>query len=352
MIDNAGAVRPGEELDLSRLLPYLRRVLAAPQADLVVEQFPGGHSNLTYLVRLGGRELVLRRPPFGSKVRSAHDMAREVRVLSRLAPVYARAPRPVHFCEDESVLGAKFYLMERISGLILRKQLPPGLAIDPPTAQRLCESFVDTLVELHALDYQAIGLDDFGKPSGYVERQVSGWSKRYRDAQTDQVPELEAAGAWLGAHIPAPARPAIIHNDYKYDNLILDPSDFTRIIGILDWEMSTIGDPLADLGTALCYWVQADDEPAIREFAFGPTAIPGSLTRRELAERYAQKSGRDLGSIVFYFVLGLFKSAVVVQQIYYRYQQGLTRDERFAALGAGVRLLAAQAVRAIERASL
>jgi aminoglycoside phosphotransferase (APT) family kinase protein len=351
-LDAPEPVRAGEELDLEKLVPYLRRTLEVAEGEVMVEQFPRGHSNLTYLVRLGGREVVLRRPPFGSKVKSAHDMGREFRVLSRLAPVYPRVPRPIAYCEDTSILGAPFYLMERLRGLILRRRPPEGRRLGPEAVRRLGESFVDTLVELHALDYRAIGLGEFGNPDGFVERQVRGWTQRYQDARTDEIPGMDEVARWLAAHIPASPPATVIHNDYKYDNLVLDPRDPTRVIGILDWEMSTIGDPLMDLGTALCYWVQADDPEPLKAARFGPTTLPGSFTRRELAERYAEKSGRKLDHVVFYYCFGLFKTAVVVQQIYYRYQQGLTRDPRFADLGQGVHVLAAQAAANLGRAGL
>jgi aminoglycoside phosphotransferase (APT) family kinase protein len=292
---------------------------------------------------VNGREAVLRRPPIGSKVKSAHDMGREFLVLSRLAPLYPKAPRVIAFCEDVSLLGAQFYLMERIPGLILRRQPPPGLGLDAITTRRLGESFVAGLVELHSIDWRAAGLGDFGRPEGYVERQVRGWTQRYRDAQTDEVPEMDAVAAWLAAHLPPLSDATIIHNDYKYDNLVLDPGDITRVVGLLDWEMSTIGDPLMDLGTALCYWVEKGDGEEMRALAFGPTMLPGSFTRRELVERYARASGRGVDEPCFYYCFGLFKTAVVIQQIYYRFKQGLTRDPRFAAMIGGVRALSRQA---------
>ena len=267
-------------------------------------------------------------------------MGREVRVLERLAPVYPRAPRPIHYCTDEEVIGAKFYLMERIDGVILRRKLPPGLSLD---ARRLSEALIDGLIELHALDHQAIGLGDFGNPVGFVERQVTGWTKRYADARTDDVAEMERVGAWLAGHLPVSPPPTIIHNDYKYDNVVLDPRDLTRIIGILDWEMATVGDPLMDLGTTLCYWIEPGDPPEMQALAFGPTMLPGSLTRREVAERYAARTGRDLGQLRFYYAFGLYKTAVVVQQIYYRYKQGLTHDERFATMNLGLKAMARHA---------
>ena len=344
------AVRPGEELDAERLGAFLAdKGLCPAGTPLEISQFPSGHSNLTYEVRAGAEAWVLRRPPFGTQVATAHDMGRELRVLSHLAPVYPRAPRPVAFCDDPAVLGARFYLMERRRGVILRKEVPASLGLDAPTARRLCESFVDALAELHAIDYAAVGLGELGNPTGYVERQVSGWSKRYRDAATDDIPAVEAAASWLAAHIPQSGAPALIHNDFKFDNMMLDPGDLARITTLLDWEMSTIGDPLMDLGTALCYWVEAGDAQAVRMFAFGPTMREGMMTRRELAERYAAKTGRDLGNIGFYHCFGLFKTAVVAQQIYTRWKQGKTKDERFGAFIHGVRLLADSAVEASQK---
>jgi aminoglycoside phosphotransferase (APT) family kinase protein len=361
MKEEAREVRKGEELDATQLRAFLRASVARSQesgsgnsADdtLTIRQFPGGYSNLTYLIRYGGREMVLRRPPFGSKVKSAHDMGREFRLLSHLSPIYPMAPRPLAFCDDEGVLGAKFYVMERIVGLILRRTVPPDLELEQKTMRGLCEAFLDTLVELHRLDYQAAGLSDFGHPEGYVERQVSGWSKRYRDAQTDNVPAIEHVMTWLATHIPPSPPPTLIHNDYKFDNLVLAPKDPTRIIGVLDWEMATIGDPLMDLGTALCYWVDATDPPELQAASFGPTTRPGCLTRRELAQRYAERTGRDLLHLIFYYCFGLFKTAVVVQQIYYRYKQGLTQDPRFAMLGAMATVLAEQAERRLDHDAL
>jgi aminoglycoside phosphotransferase (APT) family kinase protein len=346
VIDGAAPPRPGEELPLDPLAPYLRRVLGAgDEAPVRVSQFPGGHSNLTYLVLVGERELVLRRPPFGTRVARAHDMGREARILERLAPVWPRAPRPVHVCEDESIIGARFYLMERQRGVILRRTVPAGLAFDP---RRVSEALVDGLVELHAIDWQAIGLGELGHPEGYVERQVTGWTKRYRDAQTDEVPDLDAVAAWLAAHRPASPPATILHNDYKYDNVVLDPQDLTRIVAVLDWEMATIGDPLMDLGTTLCYWVEPGDPDDVKALAFGPTALPGSLTRAQVAERYAEKSGRPVTHLRFYQAFGLFKTAVVIQQIYFRYKTGKTRDPRFAALGFGVGVLGREAARLLQ----
>jgi aminoglycoside phosphotransferase (APT) family kinase protein len=352
--DRTRPVRAGEELDIGALERFLRErepslFGASPAPALSIEQFPSGHSNLTYLVRIGGpqgSELVLRRPPFGSTVKSAHDMGREMRVLEKLCLVYPPAPRPIAYCDDPAVLGAPFYLMERIRGIVLRRSPPKEVELGPETTRRLSEAFVDNLAALHAIDPAAAGLGDLGKPKGYVERQVTGWTKRWHDSKTDDVPHVDEIAAWLAARIPVERGAAIIHNDYKYDNIVLDPADPTRIIGVLDWEMATIGDPLMDLGTALGYWVEADDPDEIRAFAFGPTYLPGSLTRVEIAARYGERTGRDVSDMLFYFCFALFKTAVVAQQIYYRYKQGLTKDDRFAAMIHGVRLLSESAVKA------
>ncbi|WP_434415261.1 phosphotransferase family protein [Nannocystis pusilla] len=346
-IDTPRPVRPGEELDLERLAPYLRGVLGAPgDAEVAVQQFPGGHSNLTYLVTVGGDAYVLRRPPFGTQVKTAHDMEREHALLSRLAPVCERAPRPVHLCLDESILGAKFYLMERRQGVVVRRTPPRGVDFPPALARGLAGAAADALADLHAIDIEATGLVALGHPDGYVRRQVEGWTKRYLAAKTDDIPAVEAVAAWLSGHMPTSGAPTLLHNDFKYDNLVLAPDDLTRITAILDWEMATVGDPLMDFGTALCYWVQADDPPELQAFAFGPTHAPGSYTRAEFAEHYARRTGRSLDAIPFYYAFGLFKTAVVAQQIYLRFARGHTQDPRFAVMIEAVRVLAAQAERA------
>jgi aminoglycoside phosphotransferase (APT) family kinase protein len=348
--DQPRAVRHGEELDLPALEAYLARELPGGGA-VTVEQFPGGHSNLTYLVHRGDDAFVLRRPPFGAKVKSAHDMGREVAVLSKLAPVYDRAPRVLAYCPDEAVLGAPFYLMERRRGVILRKELPPGLELDPATARRLCDLLVDALADLHAVDYAAAGLGEFGKPAGYVERQVRGWTERYANAQTDDIPAVGEVAAWLDAHRPTDGAPALIHNDFKFDNVIFD-AGLTTITGILDWEMATIGDPLMDLGTSLAYWAQADDPAMFQRLLFGPTTRPGMLRRDEVAARYLARRDATTDHLVFYYAFGLFKTAVVAQQIYSRYAKGVTKDARFAVFIHGVRGLVDQARAAIDRGGL
>ena len=349
-LDAARPIRPGEEIPADRLALWLEEHLPGTSGPIEIEQFPGGHSNLTYLVRAGDREMVLRRPPFGSKVKTAHDMGREFRVLSRLHAVYPRAPRAFLHCDDPSVIGAPFYLMDRVRGVILRHQRPPeGMELPPETMRAVSEATVDGLADLHAVDFEAVGLGDFGRPEGYVRRQVEGWGERWRNARTDEVPGVDLAAGWLVEHPPAESGAALIHNDYKYDNLVLDGQDLPRILAVLDWEMSTVGDPLMDLGTSLGYWIDADDHPGLRLLPAGPTALPGNLSRIEVAERYAVRTGRDVSRIVFYYVYGLFKIAVIAQQIYYRYKQGLTKDERFAGLLDAVRILGRTASRAIEQ---
>jgi aminoglycoside phosphotransferase (APT) family kinase protein len=339
LLDHPTTVRRGEELDLSKLEPFLRSHFPNAPGPLGIQQFPSGHSNLTYAVQLGNKELVLRRPPFGSKVKSAHDMGREFRVLSRLHTVYAPAPHVLVYCEDVTILGAPFYLMEPIHGVILRKDPPPGLGFSPEKAQRLNRSFVENLALLHSLDYAAAGLADFGKPQGYLERQVRGWIERYHGSKTHDYPEVEKITAWMEEHLPSTSAASLIHNDYKYDNLVLDPRDITKIIGVLDWEMCTIGDPLTDLGTTLAYWVDAADPEELQENRSAPTSYPGSFTRAALIEYYAQKTGRDVSHIAFFLTLARFKLAVIVQQIYYRYHLGLTKDERFASMPRRIHIL-------------
>ena len=350
-IDKARPTREGEELDLAALEPYLRQHLPQIGGAVEVEQFPSGFSNLTYLLCCpatdgGDFEMVLRRPPFGNRVKSAHDMGREYRVLSRLHAVYPLAPEPYLYCDDEAVLGAPFYVMERRRGVILRRDVPADFGAE--TARGLSRAFVDNLATLHTLDLEAAGLSDFGKPEGYVKRQVEGWIGRYERARTHEWAELEQVAGWLRANQPPERAAALIHNDYKYDNLVLDPADLTRIVAVLDWEMCTVGDPLMDLGTSLAYWVEVGDPPAFHQIGMGPTAVPGSPSRREIVERYAERTGFEVASPTFYYAYGLYKLAGVVQQIYYRYAKGHTQDPRFAQLHQMARLLGQIASHAIE----
>jgi aminoglycoside phosphotransferase (APT) family kinase protein len=337
--DKPSTVRPGEELDLSKLEPFLRSHFPDQAGSLSVKQFPSGHSNLTYSVQFGDRQMVLRRPPFGNKVKSAHDMGREFRVLSKLHAVYPPAPEVRLYCDDDSVLGTPFYVMEPINGIILRRDPPAGLDFTPATASSVCESLVGNLARLHGIDYAAVGLAELGKPQGYLERQVRGWMERYDGSKTHEHPEVEQISSWMQENLPSSRDAALIHNDYKFDNLVLDPTDLTNFIGVLDWEMCTIGDPLSDLGTALAYWVDPSDPAELQKLRWGPTNYPGSMTRSELVNHYAKATRRDVSNMVFYLVFARFKLAVIVQQIYYRFSLGLTKDPRFAAMAEAVQTL-------------
>ena len=347
-IDQPAPVRVGEELDLVSLTSYLKQQLPQLDGPVVVEQFPSGFSNLTYLLRIGRREVVLRRPPVGAKIKSAHDMSREYRILSHLYPVYRKVPEPIFYCDDLSVIGAPFYVMERVKGIILRSQTPSHVELTQQTMQRLSRAFVDNLVEIHQFDYESAGLGDLGNPAGYVQRQVDGWTRRYNAARTSEVSEVEDLARWLMDRQPVESsKGSLIHNDYKYDNLVLSPQDLSEILAVLDWEMATIGDPLMDLGTALGYWVEATDSEEWQQYGFVLTKLPGNLTRGEIVTYYGQRSAREVTDPVFYYVYGLMKIAVIVQQIYFRYRQGLTKDPRFAGLHALVKACGIQAQKAI-----
>ena len=348
LFDAARPVRPGEEIDTVTIGRWLARVAPTFNGPIAVRQFPRGFSNLTYLLTVGEQELVLRRPPRGVGKGNAHDMGREYRILVALHERGGKVPRPIAFCEDESVLGTPFYVMERVRGLILRQAPPPGLDLGPATMRALSEAFVDALVEIHRMPIDAAGIAELGHPEGYVARQVSGWTKRYTAARTDDIADMESVARWLAANQPAESGAALIHNDFKYDNIVLDPADVTRIVAVLDWEMATVGDPLMDLGTSLGYWVEPGDPIEIRSLGIGLTALPGNLTRSELWARYGLRAGRDVGSPVFYYAFGLFKISVIAQQIYARFVKGLTTDERFGKLIHGVRAMAHTAARAAD----
>jgi aminoglycoside phosphotransferase (APT) family kinase protein len=349
LLDSPRRVRDGEQLDTAQLVAYLRGKLPGLDDSVEIKQFPAGFSNLTYLLSAGSEEFVLRRPPFGAKIKTAHDMGREFLILSRLHPVYGKVPRPILYCEDESVIGAPFYLMERVRGVILRARLPEGLTLSPEVMRRLSRSFIENLVEIHGIDYRAAGLNELGRAEGYVKRQIEGWTKRYYNARTDDVPEIERLAEWLIEHAPADSGRALIHNDYKYDNVVFAIDDLSRVVAVLDWEMATIGDPLMDFGTALGYWVDEDDPEEWKQMGFGLTALPGNLSRRDMVELYTRLTGRDLGDGVFYFAYALLKVAVIVQQIYHRYRQGFTTDPRFSNLASLVRACGNLAQRAIEK---
>lgn len=347
MIDSAKDIRKGEELDLEKLKVYLSKNLESFSGAIEISQFPSGFSNLTYLLKAGDKEYVLRRPPFGANIKGGHDMSREFRVLSALDGVYSKSPKPVLFCDDHEVMGADFYMMERVKGVILRGRPPKDIVLQPELMRSISEATVNHLAELHLIDLETSGLADFGKPEGYTQRQVEGWIGRYYKAETDKLPQMDEAAEWMKANIPEQKYVSLIHNDYKYDNLILNPQKLDEIIAVLDWEMATIGNPLMDMGTSLAYWAQASDSDILKPFSL--TWLPGNYTRAEFVEQYEKKTGFDLSDQLFYYVFGAFKIGVIIQQIYARYKKGLTQDPRFANLIYAVKACGENAVNALEK---
>ncbi|GAB2866632.1 phosphotransferase family protein [Nocardioides pacificus] len=333
-------LREEDAFDVEAAAHWLREHAAGDRTELAqtpeVHQYGGGASNLTYLLRYPERDLVLRRPPVGTKAAGAHDMTREFRLQAALAPTFPLVPTMVALCEDESVLGAPFYVMERIEGTILRRDLPAELA--PEDASTLCSNALDVLVDLHAVDVEAAGLGSLGRGPGYVERQVGGWSRRFRTARTEDVGDFEDVMAWLEAHRPDDVGSCLIHNDFRFDNLVLDADDPLRVVGVLDWELATVGDPLMDLGSALAYWVEADDDDFFQAFRRQPTTAPGMWTRAEVVAAYGERTGRTVTpeQWLFYEVFGLFRVAVIAQQIHYRYFHAQTTNEAYAMFGPAV----------------
>jgi aminoglycoside phosphotransferase (APT) family kinase protein len=342
-IDRPIDVRPGEALDVSKLGPYLEEALGL-DGEVEVLQYPSGFSNLTYLLKIGDTPIVLRRPPFGSKPKSGHDMKREHNVLEALNTSFPYCPKPLLYSDDLSIIGSPFYVMERIEGIIVRRDFPDSLSLAPEDVGALFNHVVDVHVELHAVDFREVGLADFGNPDGYIERQVAGWSERYRKARTPDVPDCEGVMAWLEENRPPDSgRGCIVHNDFRLDNVVLDADDPLRIIGVLDWEMATLGDPLMDLGASLAYWVEQSDPAPFQAMRMMPTNADGAPTRDEVVARYSERSGILIDDFDFYYCYGLFRLAGIVQQIYYRSYHGQTEDPRFKNLNLWVGVLAAAA---------
>jgi aminoglycoside phosphotransferase (APT) family kinase protein len=328
--DTTVDVRAEDAFDAAAMHAWLAERVEGLGAEAPrVRQFPGGASNLTYLLTYPDRELILRRPPAGHKAASAHDMRREYRVQRALKPVFPYVPRMLAFGDDPAVLGGDFYVMEKLDGLILRGNLPEGMTLTPDQARELSGKVVDRLVDLHAVDVEKAGLSDLGKGAGYVERQIRGWSERYVAARTDNVGDFAEVRAWLTENQPAEVKICLIHNDYRLDNLVLDGPGTLNIVGVLDWEMATLGDPLMELGSMLAYWVQADDDDVMQASRRQPTHLPGVFTREEFVARYAEKTGLAIGDWRFYEVYGLFRLAAVLQQLYRRYHDGATRNPAF-----------------------
>ena len=349
MVPEIAPIRAGEEIDVRALGEYLRGKVQGADGDLRVEQFPGGHSNLTYLLYAGDHEYVLRRPPLGPVAPKAHDMAREFHVLEAVHPVFPPAPRVYVLCEDPAVIGATFFLMERRQGVVLRRKVAPEFAGDPAFPRKASAGFIDCLAQLHSIDVAQQPLAALGKPNGFLERQVRGWTERWQRAKTEELPGMDRLIEWLSSRLPASVRPTLVHNDFKLDNIMLDAQNPGRVEAVLDWEMATVGDPLVDLGCTLCYWTQAGDPEMRGGSLSGITAEPGWYTRTELVDRYAEKAGRDVSGLGYYEVFGLFKLGVILQQIYFRYHRGQTRDERFSDFHLRVRGLMRAAVELAER---
>lgn len=334
LIDQPDSVRKGEELDVTKVDAFIKAHSPGLAGTPEIRQFAGGASNLTYLVRYPDRDLILRRPPFGHKAKSAHDMLREAKIMAALKPVYPYVPTVVATCSDPAVMEADFYVMERINGIIPRQDLPEGLNLSVEDTRKLCLNVIDRMIELHQVDYQAAGLDSLGKGEGYVRRQIEGWIDRYRKARTADVGDFEAVMAWLKDKMPvSDVATCLIHNDFRFDNVVLNPANPFEVIGVLDWEMATLGDPLMDLGNTLAYWVQADDDALFQQVRRQPTHLPGMLTREEVIDYYGSKTGYRVDNFDFYALYGLFRLAVIVQQIYYRYFHGQTKNPAFANFG-------------------
>ena len=342
-------VRDDERFDVDGLGDYLQDRLPGATHTPLVRQFGGGAANLTYLLDYGTHEYVLRRPPLGPVAKSAHDMTREYKVLSVLHRAFPCAPRAFLYCDDPAIIGADFLVMERREGIVVRRSMPAAFSEMSDAPQRMSAALVDVLADFHAVDYDALGLGDLGRPDGFITRQIEGWYRRWQAAKTEEVPEMDAAYVWLKANQPPTSAHSLVHNDYKLDNVMFDPADPSRIVAVFDWDMCTLGDPLNDLGALLCYWTEPSDPPYLQSMAMMPTGDLGFMTRRELVERYAQRSGRSVHDIRFYHALGLFRLTVIIAQIYIRYHRGQTQDQRFAAFGQMIPLMGRAALEVVKR---
>ncbi|MFP4208417.1 MAG: phosphotransferase family protein [Wenzhouxiangella sp.] len=350
LLDRPRALRAEDRFDLEAVDAWLKTRIDGLDGLPEVEQFARGASNLTYRLRYPDRDLILRRPPPGTKAKSAHNMVREYKVQKALRPAYPYVPRMLALCTDEAVIGSDFYVMERLEGIILRADLPEGLVLDATQARRLANGAIDRLIELHQVDVQAAGLEKLGKGAGYNRRQIEGWSERFRRARTWNVLPGRSVIKWLAERVPDEVAVRVIHGDFRFDNLVLNPHDPMQIIGVLDWELATLGDPLMDLGNSMAYWVQADDEKYFKGFRRQPTHIPGMPSRAEVVEYYCDRTGFKPDNWAFYEVYGLFRLAVIAQQIYYRYHKGQTRNPQFKHFWIAVNYLLRRCRRIIRQA--
>ncbi|MFS4416553.1 phosphotransferase family protein [Maribacter sp. 2307ULW6-5] len=348
-ISNTRPIRAGEELPKAKLMAFLAQhgLVSSPHGELSVRQFSNGYSNLTYLLACEGKEFVLRRPPFSAPKRG-HDMGREYQVLKHLQPVFGKTPTAFAF-SDGALLGAPFYIMSKVEGEILTATTAKQKKVGPRAFQTIGATWLDAFVDLHTIDYREVGLQGLGRPEGYVARQVTNWGKQYLAAATEAVVEAEKVMQWMEEHQPKTYGHTLIHNDFKYDNVVFKDENWTEITAILDWEMCTLGDPLMDLGTSLGYWTTHQDPEFMKQGLPSPTVMEGNPSRTDIVQQYALKSGRDVDHIVFYYAYGLFKIAVIAQQIYYRYRQGHTQDPKFAQLNKASALCCATAWQAIQK---
>jgi aminoglycoside phosphotransferase (APT) family kinase protein len=340
ILDAPIRVQDPSEIDLKKLIPYLQERIEGLDEKAELFKFPSGHSNLTYMIKCGDLELVLKRPPPGNKAKSAHDMGREYHVLSKLYGKFEYSPQPFIYCEDETLVGFKFCVVERINGVIIRGQYPADSDITIDTIRGQFSGLINALAKLHSLDVDAVGLGDFGRPIGYRSRQLSGWVKRLHGAQTDKMPNFLPTVEWLERSMPDESElSAIVHNDFKLDNLVWQKDDITKLLSVLDWEMSTVGDPLLDLACTISFWVQENDPAEFRHMRAMPSAHAGMFTRSQALELYSRQTGRKIVRPDFYLCFGYFRRAVIEQQKYYRYRTGQTQDARFADLDVSVRVL-------------
>ncbi|CAM1345439.1 phosphotransferase family protein [Tenacibaculum amylolyticum] len=321
--------RPGEELDLQKLLPWIQQHLPKVNDIPVITQFTGGASNWTYRLQFKQQDLILRRAPLGKKAAGAHNMPREFHLQQKLKPHYSYVPEMIAVCEDESILGSTFYLMERLDGVILRKNFPKTINWNATTIREMCYSFWDKMIELHQIDYKQQGLDTLGKGEGYIERQITGWNKRYTNAKTWNVPSGKKVIKWLEENMPKETKLCVIHNDFRLDNVVIDAANPKNIFGVLDWELAAIGDPLMDLGNSLAYWVEDNDDFFVKSIRRQPSNAVGMLTRKEVIAYYCKKTNRTIDDFRFYRIYSLFRLAGIVQQIYYRYSKGYTKNKAF-----------------------
>lgn len=339
IIDQAREVRKGEEIDPKIISQYLKQQIPNLKGTAQIKQFKGGASNLTYQLDFEQQSYILRRPPIGTKAKSAHNMEREHDIMNRLKPHYPDVPQMILHCADESIIGSEFYLMEKLVGFIPRANLPKELTPPVSTVQSFCKAAIDKLIALHKIDYKEAGFESYYRGEGYVERQIKGWSKRYKKAVTPDVPNYEYIMDWLEKEMPKDIRTCIIHNDFRFDNLVYDPNDLTKVIGVLDWELATVGDPLMDLGSSLAYWIEAKDPKCLQLMRPQPSNLAGMMTRDELVQYYLKEMGFGEVNMKYYYVFGIFRLAVIAQQIYYRFYHKQTTNKKFVFFGVAVQML-------------